>query len=452
LFIKVLFKSKTMKDALTRITNSASFKFVIIGILSLLLLIPVAKIRNLILERQERSALAVLEVSEKWGLDQCITGPYLTIPLKDTQILNEKEDLIWSQLHVLPEQLSIFGKVVPEQKKRGIYKTVVYESALRINGHLQLPATLLEQIGEQEIVNNTLYLCLGITDLRGIKEVSIEVDGQAVEEMPGLPNSDLTSNGIHIPLSPDILSTGIIPFVVDLRLDGSSELSFVPVGKTTEVEIESNWPDPSFGGAFLPIPAKTNIAPKGFQASWEVNYLNRSCPQYWYNNAASLSESSFGVKFLIPVDHYQKSMRSIKYALMFIALSFLIFFLTELITGVRFHPIQYLLVGMALVVFYTLLISVAEHLGFDLAYLISSLATVLLIALYVSASTGRSRQGLITGSLLLVLYAFLYTTLQMQDFSLLFGSVGIFAVIAIIMYVSRKVNWYREREISDGEV
>lgn len=440
-----------MKDALSRITSSASFKFVIIGILSLLLLIPVAKIRNLILERQERSALAVREVSEKWALDQCITGPYLTIPLKDTRILNEKEENVWSQLHALPEQLSIFGKVVPEEKKRGIYKTVVYESALHISGHLRLPATLLEQIGEQEIVNNTLYLCLGITDLRGIKEVSIEVDGQAVEEMPGLPTADLTSKGIHIPLSPDILSTEIIPFFVDLRLDGSSELSFVPVGKTTEVEIESNWPDPSFGGAFLPVPVKTNIVPEGFQASWKVNYLNRSYPQHWYNQAASLADSSFGVRFLIPVDHYQKSMRSIKYALMFIALSFLIFFLTELITGVRLHPIQYLLVGMALVVFYTLLISLAEHLGFDPAYLISSLATVLLIALYVSSSTGRSRQGMITGSLLLVLYAFLYTTLQMQDFSLLFGSVGIFAVIATIMFVSRKVNWYREREISDGK-
>ena len=440
-----------MKDALSRITNSASFKFVIIGFLSLLLLIPVGKIRKLILERQERSALAVLEVSEKWGLDQCITGPYLTIPLKETRTLNGKEELVWNQLHVLPEQLDIFGNVVPEVKKRGIYKTVVYESALHISGHLQLNATLLEQIGEQEIVNNALYLCLGITDLRGIKEVSIEVDGQAVEEMPGLPTADLTSKGIHIPLSPNILSKEIIPFLVDLRLDGSSELSFAPVGKTTEVEIESNWPDPSFGGAFLPIPAKTNVVPEGFQASWVVNYLNRSYPQYWYNNAASLADSGFGVRFLIPVDHYQKSMRSIKYALMFIALSFLIFFLTELISGVRLHPIQYLLVGMALVVFYTLLISLAEHLGFDPAYLISSLATVLLIALYVGSSTGRSRQGLLTGSLLGVLYAFLYTTLQLQDFSLLFGSVGIFAVIAIIMYVSRKVNWYKEREIPGSE-
>lgn len=440
-----------MKDIFSRITNSTSFKFVVIGILSLLLLIPVGQVRSLIMERQERSAIAALEVSEKWGLDQTITGPFLTIPLKETRTLNGKEEHIWNHLYVLPEELKIMGKVVPEEKKRGIYLTVVYESAMRISGHLVLPATLLEQIGEQEIVNNTLFLCLGITDLRGIKELSITVNGSAVEEMPGLPTAELTSKGIHIPISPDLLTTNPISFLVDLRLDGSSELSFVPVGKTTEVEIESNWADPSFDGAFLPIPNKTKIGAEGFQASWEVNYLNRSYPQHWFNQSANTSDSSFGVLFLIPVDHYQKSMRSVKYALMFIALSFLIFFLTELISGIRLHPIQYLLVGIALVVFYTLLISLAEHLGFNLAYLISSLATVSLITFYVKSSTKSTRQGLLTGSLLLVLYAFLYTTLQLQDFSLLFGSVGIFAVIAIIMFVSRKVNWYRDREISDRE-
>lgn len=395
--------------------------------------------------------MAALEISEKWGLQQKLTGPFLTIPLKEIRTLNEKEEVIRRQLHILPEELSINGKVVPETKNRGIYETVVYSAAMQITGQLLLSPTLLEQIGEQEIVNSTLYLCLGISDLRGIKELNIRVQDEVMEEMPGLPSSDLIPKGIHIPLSPEILSPEPIAFQIDLRIDGSSELSFEPVGKSTRVELESNWPDPSFDGAFLPIPSLTGSSEKGFHASWEVNYLNRSYPQFWFDNAASLSESAFGVNFLIPVDHYQKSMRSVKYALMFIALSFLIFFLTELLSGIRLHPIQYLLVGMALVIFYTLLISMAEHLGFDLAYLISSMATVLLIAFYVRGSTGKNRQGLMTGSLLLVLYAFLYTTLQMQDFSLLFGSVGIFLVMAIIMFVSRKVNWYREREIGKGE-
>lgn len=435
-----------MKDTFSRVTSSTSFKFVVIGILSLLLLIPVGKIRNLIMERQDRSASAVLEVSEKWGLDQTITGPFLTIPLKETRTYDGKEEYIRKQLHVLPEELRITGEVIPEEKKRGIYKTVVYQAGMKVSGHIHVQDALREQISEHEIINNTVYLCLGISDLRGIKDLTMKIGGEVVEEMPGLPSTDITNKGIHIPISPQLLSENIIPFDIDLQLDGSRELSFVPVGKNTQVEISSSWADPSFDGAFLPIPTYTETGSDGFNARWQVNYLNRSYPQHWFNNAASLDDSRFGVHFLIPVDHYQKSMRSVKYALMFIALSFLIFFLTELISGIKLHPIQYLLVGMALVVFYTLLISLSEHIGFDPAYLISSLATVILIGLYVRSSAGRTKQALVTASLLLVLYAFLYTTLQMQDFSLLFGSVGIFMVIAIIMYVSRKVNWYKDGE------
>lgn len=435
-----------MKDTLSKIISSTSFKFVIVGILSIVLLIPVGKIRSLIVERQDRNSEAILEVSEKWGLDQTILGPFLSIPLKETRIQDEKEEYHWSQLHILPEQLSIAGDVKPEEKKRGIYKMVVYQAGIKISGHFQIPEPLLEQIAGKEIDNNTLFLCLGITDLRGIKDVTIRINGEIVEEMPGLPTRDVTIKGIHIPLSPQLLIQSTIPFDVEMQLDGSSRLYFIPVGKSTQVEIASKWADPSFDGAFLPVPGKTETGDKGFKANWDVNYLNRSYPQHWFNSSADLVDSGFGVHFLIPVDHYQKSMRSIKYAFMFIALSFLIFFLTELISGIRLHPIQYLLVGMALVVFYTLLISLAEHVGFDLAYLISSLATIILIVLYIKSSTGRNKQSLITGSLLMVLYAFLYTTLQLQDFSLLFGSVGIFAVIAIIMFVSRKINWYKERE------
>ncbi|MEZ5071262.1 MAG: cell envelope integrity protein CreD [Bacteroidales bacterium] len=197
-------------------------------------------------------------------------------------------------------------------------------------------------------------------------------------------------------------------------------------------------------GAFLPVPSETETGEEGFTAHWKVNYLNRSYPQHWFDKSQDLEESAFGVHFLIPVDHYQKTERSIKYALMFIALSFLIFFLTELLAGTRMHPIQYLLVGMALVVFYTLLISLSEHIGFGLAYLASALSTVLLVGLYIGSTSGRKKQGLMTAGLLAVLYAFLYTTLQMQDFALLLGSLGIFLVLAIIMYVSRKVNWYKD--------
>lgn len=440
-----------MKDIVSKVTSSVSFKFAVIGFLSLLLLIPVEMIKNLIEERQERSQEAVREVSEKWGVEQTITGPYLTIPLKEIRIQNGREEPVHTFLHVLPEDLQIRGRVVPEEKKRGIFRVVVYHSALLLEGSLRLTPELLEQVNAGELADHTAYLCLGLTDLRGIKDVEVRTGEEIIEEMPGLPTTDLVRKGIHVPLSPDLLLSDPLPFQITLELDGSRELYFNPVGKNTGVELASNWADPSFDGAFLPVPAETETGADGFRATWRVNYLNRSYPQHWFNRSAELEGSAFGVRFLIPVDHYQKSMRSIKYALMFIALSFLIFFLTELLSGIRLHPIQYLLVGMALVVFYTLLISLSEHLGFDLAYLISALATLVLISLYVRSSTGKIKQGLITGSLLLVLYAFLYTTLQMQDFSLLFGSIGIFLVIAIIMFVSRKVNWYREGDSAGGD-
>ncbi len=422
----------------------------VIGILSLILLIPVAMIKDLIRERQDRSQEAVLEVSEKWGLAQTVTGPFITIPFREVLQHNGKTDYVYKQMHILPELLEISGDVVPDQKKRGIFKVVVYETDLTIHGHFKLPQQAIEILEEHEGFNKTFFLKLGLSDLRGIKDVVMKINGETIEELPGLPYNDVVGKGIHIPLSGIEPVREELSFKIKLILAGSSNLNFTPLGKTTEVRISSQWADPSFSGSFLP--ETKEISSDGFDASWNINYLNRNYPQYWLNKAHNLEASEFGVRFLIPVDHYQKSMRSIKYAFMFIALSFLIFFLTELISGIRLHPIQYLLVGVALVIFYTLLISLAEHIGFNLAYVVSSLGTVSLIGLYVRASTGNWRQGLITWALLLVIYAFLFTTLQLQDYSLLFGSVGIFVVVAIIMYVSRKVSWYKESELEQSDL
>jgi inner membrane protein len=431
-----------MKDTFSRILSSTSFKFIVIGILSILLLIPVAMIRDLIRERQDRSNEAIMEVSQKWGLAQTITGPYLTIPVRETLIKDNKVEYIQKQLNLLPEHLEITGEVNPAEKKRGIFRVVVYESFMEISGHFHTSAEILESVGDPEIVDRLFFMNLGLTDLRGIREVVITINGEPAEELPGLPYRHVIEQGIHIPIPSGILSYDKISFEIQLRLDGSSDLNFTPMGKTTRITLSSTWADPSFTGSFLP--ESREITDQGFSARWSVNYLNRNFPQHWYNSGPDVVPSQFGVHFLIPVDHYQKSMRSIKYAFMFIALSFLIFFLTELISGTRMHPIQYLLVGIALVVFYTLLISLAEHTGFNMAYLISSLATTILIGLYVRASTGKWKQGLLTWALLSGLYGFLFTTLQLQDYSLLFGSIGIFLVVAIVMFVSRKVNWYRE--------
>ncbi|MEZ5071263.1 MAG: inner membrane CreD family protein [Bacteroidales bacterium] len=257
-----------MKDSVTRIINSVSVKFIVIGILSLLLLIPVSMIRQLVLERQTRSEEAILEVSQKWGLAQTVTGPYLNVPLKERHLNEGKEEFFRRDLYLLPDDLKIDGMVSPEEKTRGIYRVIVYQGKLQLSGSIRVDESLREQISGMEVANNTLYLCLGMTDLRGIKDLTIRVGGELFEEMPGLPTDRIAGKGIHIPLPKETLDREVIPFTIQLDLDGSQKLFFVPLGKTTDVRLSSTWADPSLTGPssrFLrkPKPEKRDSPPIG---------------------------------------------------------------------------------------------------------------------------------------------------------------------------------------------
>lgn len=440
-----------MKNSSGNFFRSPSFKFMIIGALSLLLMIPALMIKNLIRERETRNEAAQQEISAKWGLTQTITGPFLTIPTEELVRENRKELLVYHRLHMLPESLEIKGEVLPVRKKRGIFSSVVYNSNLTIIGYFDLTNEDLQKIFKKSICQDKFYLCIGITDLRGIGNKSeVKINGQVTDFEPGLYNHELTSKGIHVavPIS-EIINKKRMDYAIRLELNGSSDMFFTPLGKITETEISSPWPDPSFTGNFLP--SKPEISDEGFTASWSINYLNRNYPQSWWDRDHDVDGSSYGVNFLIPVNHYQKSTRAVKYAFMFIALTFLVFFLTEVISKKRIHPIQYLLVGFALIIFYTLLVSLSEHIGFNNAYLTSTLAVTTLIGYYIRTSTKSMRVGLISASLLLALYGYLFTTLQLQDLSLLMGSIGLFLVLAIIMVVSRKINWYKEEAKENGE-
>jgi inner membrane protein len=424
--------------------RSPSFKFMIIGILSLLLLIPASMIRELIRERESRNEEARKEISESWSDAQTLTGPYLSIPSGVLEKGGRKDEIFKDTYHILPEQLKVDGTVNPIEKNRGIFTAVVYDSRITLTGFFNLADAPVSVASIKESKSQQLYLCIGLSDLRGIGNgSSIMLNGKPFEMMPGVHNRDLTETGIHVPLQvTEFANMEEVEFSIVLDLKGSSELFITPIGKTTDVQLASTWPDPSFTGNFLPADKK--IGPDGFEATWGVNYLNRNYPQGWYDDAYAVDESAFGVHFLVPVDHYQKSERSVKYAFMFIALSFLVFFLTEIILKTRIHPIQYLLVGFALIVFYTLLVSLSEQIGFNLAYLVSTLATTILVGFYMRSGTASGKVGLISGALLLALYGFLFTTLQLQELSLLMGSIGLFIILAVIMMVSRKINWYRE--------
>lgn len=427
------------KDTRFWIRNSITIKFIIIGIMIFALLIPAGMIKNLIHERNNLRKSVINEVSYKWGNPQTIAGPIITIPYKhyfkkDKEIIEEIK-----YAHFLPEDLNISGVINPEIRYRGIYKVVVYNANLKFSGFFIKPDFSPWKVPDSDILWENATLSIRIPDMRGIKDVvTVKWNKFEYDVNPGINNQNLNYTGVSTLV--DFINTENCNFQFELNINGSESLNFIPVGKQTSVEINSNWTDPSFEGSFLPN--SRNITESTFSANWKILHLNRPYPQQWIGNNYSIDDSSFGVKLLLPVDHYQKSLRSVKYAIMFIALTFLIFFFTEILNKKRIHPIQYLLVGLGLSIFYSLLVSLSEQVSFNLAYLIASFSIVSLITAYTYSMLKSKKLTAIVALVLIVLYVFLFTVLQLQDYSLLLGSIGLFLALAIVMYLSRKVDWY----------
>ena len=419
------------------VRNSITIKFIIVGLMILALLIPVGMIKNLIHERNVLRNSVISEVIYKWGNPQTIAGPIITIPYKlyykkDKEIVEETR-----YAHFLPEDLIIKGNLNPEIRYRGIYKVVVYNANLNFSGTFNKPDFSNWKIPESDIMWENATLAIRIPDMRGIKEgIKVKWNNDEYDVNPGINNYNYTGVSTNL----DFNDSESFEFQFNLNINGSESLNFIPVGKETNIEINSDWADPSFDGSFLPY--HREITENGFNAKWKVLHLNRPYPQKWMGNTYSIDDSMFGVKLLLPVDHYQKSLRSVKYAIMFIGLTFLIFFFTEILNKKRIHPIQYLLVGLGLSIFYILLVSLSEQISFNLAYLIASFSIITLITAYSYSMLKNKKLTAIVALVLIVLYVFLFTILQLQDYSLLLGSIGLFIALAIVMYLSRKVDWY----------
>ncbi|WP_339608082.1 cell envelope integrity protein CreD, partial [uncultured Roseivirga sp.] len=253
------------------------------------------------------------------------------------------------------------------------------------------------------------------------------------------PVQDLLSSGVNSKVAIDSESKSI-PFSFDLNINGTESLSFNPIGKTTNISLASTWPHPSFGGQFLPD--SYNITDNGFTAEWSVFDLNRNYPQQWEGRAHQISNSSFGVDLYQPVDNYQRNTRSAKYAILILFLTFITFFFVEILNKKRIHPIQYILVGLALTVFYTLLLSLSEQVGFNNAYLIASAIIVGMVSLYAKSILQSSKLAMVMFGFFTLIYSFIFVILQLEDFALLVGSFGLVLVLGFCMYLSRKVDWY----------
>ena len=425
----------------SKISNSVTIKAIVIGVLILVMLIPVVMIQNLIRERELTGSSVVSEVSSKWGNRQALSGPVFCVPFRISRIENNTTREIRDMAYFLPEELNIETDVQPEIRYRSIYKVVVYQSEIKVGGTFRHPDFDKLNVKAHSIEWENAFVIIGISDMRGIRSnIAFNWDNTPKESMSGTGDLMLAESGVtvKIPLSAENADEKIYPFDFTLTLNGSDGLFFVPAGKTTRVTMTSPWNTPSFDGTFLP---DWREVANGFTATWNVFNYNRNFPQMWTGTNYHFQASEFGVNLILPVDHYQKTMRSAKYAIMFIALTFLVFFLVELISHKRIHPFQYLLVSIGLVLFYSLLLALSEQMHFNIAYLISAVAIIGLITAYSHSIFKEMKLTVLMGGFLTVLYLFLFTVLQLEDFALLFGSVGLFISLAVVMYISRKVDW-----------
>lgn len=432
-----------LTSARQKLKTSPMFKMVIIGIITLLLLIPAAMIQSIIQERETMSRSAILEVSDKWAQSQHVNGPILTIPYTKTYVVDEKVMETSHLFHMLPEELDLDGSVTPKQLKRSIYDIVVYNTDLKLSGSFAIKE-IKKLTDVHELKWDEAFVTIGISDLRGIKnQLSLLWNNASLDVEPGSKISSVISSGITIstPLSEDDRDIEI-PFSMDINLNGSGNLSFVPIGGVTKVKLTSPWPTPSFNGHILPD--NREITDQGFTAEWKTLELNRNFPNSWSNNEVTheLANASFGVDLLLPIDDYQKSMRTAKYAILTLTLTFLVFFLVEVMNNKRIHPFQYILVGLALCLFYILLVSITEHSNFDFAYLVSAVSVILMIGLYSLSVFSNRKLSLTLVLILAALYGFLFVTLQLADYALLMGSIGLALILTATMYFTRKIDWY----------
>jgi len=420
---------------------SISARLIIIGFLVMLLLIPTFMIRSLIRERQDRREDAISEVSEKWGQTQTITGPILSIPYTKYFTTEDNETSTKTMYtHILPDFLEIDGTIHPEVRNRGIYEVVLYNSELHFNGKVLIPDLGDLKIPTKDIIWKNAFISVGITDMKGIEElITFEIDDDDYLANSGIETNDVIISGVSKIIN-NIKPNHDFEFSFNLNINGSNGLTLTPVGKETNVTISSDWISPSFIGHFIPTDHEINE--NGFTANWKVLHSNRNFPQKWVGSKHKIEEFSFGVDLLMPVDEYQKNMRTAKYAFMFISLTFLSFFMIELLNKKIIHPIQYLLIGFSLLVFYSLLLSISEHISFKYAYLISSIATIALISTYTISVLKSRLQTSIIFSILVLLYVYLFIVIQLQDFALLIGSIGLFVILSLVMFLTRKIDWF----------
>ncbi|MFK8265752.1 cell envelope integrity protein CreD [Capnocytophaga cynodegmi] len=451
------------KSFLANVLHSNTTRLIMIGALTLFLLIPLFLVKGLINERAVRQSEVIREINSKWGNEVFFYGPILKIPYltytqsevydnktKTTIIEKTSEE---HYAYFFPEELKNVSQVQTEIKKRNNYESVVFTTQMDFSGKYIKPDFSSKGIPDTDILWDKATILIRTTNLSSIKNsVKILFSGkeyvfEPIYEVQGGEDYSYYSenNGYRAVSSfetpffdvKDHFESGNFSF--SIKYDGSSKIGIVPIGKVTESTIQSDWKDPSFNGSFLPF--QKNITNSGFSADWKILHINRPFSQQAFGSLPDIGKYAFEVDFVIPVDEYQQNERAAKYGFLVIGLTFLIFFLIQTISKIKIHIFQYTMIGLALTMFYTLLISITEHSSFSKAYFIASVMVVLLIGLYSISILKNKKFPMFIVASLSVLYGFIYVIIQLESYALLVGSIGLFLILALVMYVSRKIEW-----------
>ena len=422
-------------------------KLIAIGLIVLGLMIPLSMLRGLILERSQMRNQAVETVSKGWGGSLTVGGLMLRVPF-DVESKSSTGEIsrISHQFFVLASDLEVQAVIDHTTTRRiGIYGVPVYLVRAKLAGAFKM-TDVMAAAAMQPYPNATFHwkeasLRLPLSDVRSVREFSGAMVGQRILTFGPALADGLPGVEARIDLS-EFLHDESMPFSAQLVLAGSQSLSFLPTAETTKVDLLSDWPDPQFQGAFLP--AQYSLDGHGFHANWQVLALNRPFAQSWVDSqidSAHFTNAAYGVELFQSVDVYQRSERAVKYALLFIALTFLSFFAWESLGKVRVHAMQYLLIGLALSTFYLLLIALAEHLPFWLSYWIGAMALVGLLGFYISGAMNSVRLGAVIATVMSLVYGLLFMLVLSESYALLIGAIALFSILATVMGATRKLRW-----------
>lgn len=433
--------------------QSTTAKLIMVGLLTLVLLLPLAFVQDLISERNNRKSKIIEEVASIWGKDILFYGPILKVPYKSietTKIINEKTGAVTIQnknkqkfAYFFPNQLDNKSTVLKnENLKRGIFNPIVYNASLSFEGNFTNLNFSKLGILDQNIEWEKASIIINTTNLKSIKsELLIQVNNQKLHFEPTNNNDEYSMISTQLFNYNELKINNILNFKFKIDYNGSNSLKFIPIGKTTSVSIDSNWESPSFEGGFAANDATKKISDKGFHADWKILDINRTFSQQYNNTLPNLDDYLFGVKLIQTVDEYQQNERASKYGFLVIGLTFLLFYLIQTISKINIHIFQYSMIGIALIMFYTLLIAITEHSSFSLAYSISSSAVIILITTYSISILKNKKFPILIGASLIVLYSFIFVIIQLEDYALLVGSIGLFLILSTVMYFSRKIEW-----------